>query len=128
MTHSPCAAVTYRASDGDRDLAMLLAIDPEQATLADAWERLTAAFGAIDPSSIEIEIPPAPPGRVGPPLRLRPGPARPLAGRPQPRHLLERFPIERKRSVVKKSRHLKTLERAIRLCRIELRSRRATPF
>jgi hypothetical protein len=56
MTHSPCAAVTYRASDGDRDLAMLLAIDPEQATLADAWQRLTAAFGAIDPSSIEIEI------------------------------------------------------------------------
>jgi hypothetical protein len=56
MTHSHCAAVTYRASDGDRDLAMLLAIDPEQATLADAWQRLTAAFGAIDPSSIEIEI------------------------------------------------------------------------
>ena len=54
MTHSPCAAVTYRASDGDRDLAMLLAIDPERATLADAWERLTAAFGAIDPASIEI--------------------------------------------------------------------------
>jgi hypothetical protein len=56
MTHCPCAAVTYRASDGDRDVAMLLAIDPERATLADAWERLTAAFGAVDPSSIEIEI------------------------------------------------------------------------
>ena len=56
MTHTPCAAVTYRASDGDRDLAMLLAIDPERATLADAWERLTAAFGEIDPASIEIEI------------------------------------------------------------------------
>ena len=56
MTHTPCAAVTYRASDGDRDLAMLLAIDPERATLADAWERLTAAFGEIDPSSIEIEV------------------------------------------------------------------------
>jgi hypothetical protein len=56
MTHSPCAAVTYRASDGDRDLAMLLAIDPARATLSDAWERLTAAFGTIDPTSIEIEI------------------------------------------------------------------------
>ena len=58
MSHTPCAAVTYRASDGDRDLAMLLAIDPERATLADAWERLTAAFGEIDPESIEIEIRP----------------------------------------------------------------------
>lgn len=58
MTTSQCAAVTYRASDGDRDLAMLLAIDPSRATLADAWERLTAAFGAVDPTSIEIEIRP----------------------------------------------------------------------
>ena len=66
MTHTPCAAVTYRASDGDRDLAMLLAIDPERATLADAWERLTAAFGEIDPSSIEIEVRSR---RVGPAAR-----------------------------------------------------------
>ena len=58
MSHTQCAAVTYRASDGDRDLAMLLAIDPERATLSDAWERLTAAFGEIDPESIEIEIRP----------------------------------------------------------------------
>ena len=58
MMQSPCAAVTYRASDVDRELAMLLAIDPERATLADAWERLTAAFGTIDPCSIEIEIRP----------------------------------------------------------------------
>ena len=91
MTHSPCAAVTYRATDGDRDLAMLLAIDPERATLADAWERLTAAFGAIDPSSIEIEIRQRRPAASVRQLRLRPGPAGPLAGRPQPRHLLERF-------------------------------------
>lgn len=56
MTNRPCAAVTYRASDGDRDLAMLLAIDPAEATLADAWARLTAAFGTVDPASIEIEI------------------------------------------------------------------------
>ena len=71
MTHNPCAAVTYRASDGDRDLAMLLAIDPERATLADAWERLTAAFGAIDPASIEIEIRERRPAREVGPARVR---------------------------------------------------------
>ncbi len=60
MTCSACAAVTYRASTGDRDLAMQLAIDPDKATLADAWERLTAAFGPVDPRSIEIEIRPRP--------------------------------------------------------------------
>lgn len=58
MNTSICAAVTYRASDGDRELAMQLAIAPEQATLEDAWRRLSAAFGAIDPRSIEIEIRP----------------------------------------------------------------------
>ena len=87
MSHTQCAAVTYRASDGDRDLAMLLAIDPERATLADAWERLTAAFGEIEPESIEIEIArAASPG--GAPLRLRPGPQGPVAGCPEPRRLL----------------------------------------
>ena len=68
MTHTTCAAVTYRASAGDRDLAMQLAIDPDKATLADAWTRLTAAFGAVDPSSIEIEIRPR---RLPAPTRLR---------------------------------------------------------
>jgi len=68
MNTSMCAAVTYRASDGDRDLAMQLAIAPEQATLEDAWRRLTAAFGPIDPRSIEIEIRPR---RLPPPARRR---------------------------------------------------------
>ena len=88
MTHTPCAAVTYRASDGDRDLAMLLAIDPERATLADAWERLTAAFGADRPREHRDRDPPAPRRPGGPPLRLRPGPHGPVAGCPQPRRLL----------------------------------------
>jgi hypothetical protein len=58
MTQRPCAAVTYRASAGDRDLAMQLAIDPARATMDDAWRRLTAVFGEIDPTTIEIEIRP----------------------------------------------------------------------
>jgi hypothetical protein len=59
MTHTACAAVTYRASAGDRDVAIQLAIAPDRATLGDAWARLTAAFGPIDPRTIEIEIRPA---------------------------------------------------------------------
>ena len=58
MPKRPCAAVTYRASAGDRDLAMQLAIDPDRATLDDAWRRLTDVFGEIDPKTIEIEIRP----------------------------------------------------------------------
>lgn len=60
MPNRSCAAVTYRASAGDRDLAMQLAIDPDRATLDDAWRRLTAVFGEIDPATIEIEIRPRP--------------------------------------------------------------------
>ena len=42
---------------------MQLAIAPERATLADAWMRLTEAFGAVDPRTIEIEIRPPRPRR-----------------------------------------------------------------
>jgi hypothetical protein len=59
MTHTVCAAVIYRAEAGDRDVAIELAIAPDHATLADAWKRLTEAFGPVDPRSIEIEIRPA---------------------------------------------------------------------
>jgi hypothetical protein len=59
MTHTVCAAVIYRAEAGDRDVAIELAIAPDRATLADAWKRLTEAFGPVDPRSIEIEIRPA---------------------------------------------------------------------
>ena len=92
MTHTACAAVTYRASAGDRDVAMQLAISPDRATLADAWKRLTAAFGAVDPRTIEIEIRPARTRRPAAssgrdPARVVPM-ARPLEI-PEPRRLLD---------------------------------------
>ena len=51
------AAVTYRCtlpSGSDRELRLRLR--PEAATLSDAWLRLTARFGDVDPTTIEIEI------------------------------------------------------------------------
>ena len=50
-------AVAYRATDANGDEAEIrLHLDPAAATLADAWERLTARFGRIDPRTIEIEL------------------------------------------------------------------------
>ena len=51
------AAVTYRCTlPTGRDAALELRLRPEAATLSDAWLRLTATFGEVDPRTIEIEI------------------------------------------------------------------------
>ena len=43
-------AVTYRAIDANgEDVEMQLCLEPSAATLADAWERLSALYGRIDP-------------------------------------------------------------------------------
>jgi len=50
-------AVTYRATDARGEEAEIrLHLEPAAATLADAWDRLTARFGPIDPRTIEIEL------------------------------------------------------------------------
>ena len=72
MTHTACAAVTYRAPAGDRDFAMQLAIAPDRATLADAWD---AADRGLRRRSIRApsRSRSARPGRPGgAPVRLRP--------------------------------------------------------
>ena len=80
--------------DGGRDVAIQLAIAPDRATLADAWMRLTEAFGAVDPRSIEIEIRPPRPRRpaAGAATAIRPGSCR-WRSRSEPRRLLGRFPL-----------------------------------
>lgn len=51
------ARVTYRATLPDgREAGLEFALAPEAATPADAWRRLTAVFGAIDVSTLEIEV------------------------------------------------------------------------
>ena len=51
------AAVTYRCTlPTGREGALSLRLRPEAATLSDAWLRLTARFGELDPRMIEIEI------------------------------------------------------------------------
>jgi hypothetical protein len=48
--------VTYRSSLKDgREVAMSLVLPPEGATVADAWRRLTAVHGWVDPLALEIE-------------------------------------------------------------------------
>ena len=63
-----CAAVTLRSPGGSKyrrryctlpsgsDRELRLRLRPEAATLSDAWLRLTARFGDVDPTTIEIEI------------------------------------------------------------------------
>ena len=55
--HVTLARVTYRAmlTDG-READLRLAMPSEAATVVDAWRRLSAAYGAVDPRSIEIEV------------------------------------------------------------------------
>lgn len=50
-------SVTYRAMRRCGDEAELrLTIDPRRATVADAWRRLSKAYGDADPRTLEIEI------------------------------------------------------------------------
>ena len=52
-----CTHVVYRAtSSAGRDLEIHLAIEPEAATVADAWSRLTGICPDVDPMSLEIEV------------------------------------------------------------------------
>jgi hypothetical protein len=52
-----CAEVTYRATAAEGHEAELrLFIDPDAATVADAWSRLTALYRGLDPRTLEIEI------------------------------------------------------------------------
>jgi hypothetical protein len=54
---SSFAQVTYRATGpGGREVEIQLIIDPSAACIADAWSRLTEAYPAVDPLSLEIEI------------------------------------------------------------------------
>jgi hypothetical protein len=56
LRHS-LAYVTYRGTLTDgREVDLRLAMPENEATVVDAWRRLTAAFGSIDPFSLEIEI------------------------------------------------------------------------
>ncbi len=51
------ARVTYRANRPDgREADLTLTMESERATVADAWRRLTEAFGQLDPMSLEIEV------------------------------------------------------------------------
>ncbi len=50
-------AVVYRANvAGGEEAVVRLTLDPAAATLADAWQRLTARYGWVDPRTIEIEL------------------------------------------------------------------------
>ena len=50
-------AVVYRATvAGRREGVIRLRTSADAATLADAWTRLSARYGRVDPASIEIEI------------------------------------------------------------------------
>jgi hypothetical protein len=56
-TEAAAFAVVYRATVADgREAELRLRTDPESATLADAWARLSACYGQVDPRSIEIEL------------------------------------------------------------------------
>ena len=51
------ASVTYRASiEGGREVELHVSLAPSSATVADAWARLSAAYSAVDPRSLEIEV------------------------------------------------------------------------
>jgi hypothetical protein len=50
------AHVTYRATSGGQEVEIHLTMDPSAASIADAWSRLTEAYPAVDPLSLEIEI------------------------------------------------------------------------
>ena len=66
------AAVTYRCTlPSGREGAISLRLRPEAATLADAWLRLTARFGDVDPRMIEIEIREGVPAATGAPADQR---------------------------------------------------------
>lgn len=66
------AAVTYRCTlAGGREGAISLRLRPEAATLSDAWLRLTARFGDVDPTTIEIEIREGVPEATGAPADQR---------------------------------------------------------
>jgi hypothetical protein len=54
---SAVCAVTYRGTIASGEEAEIrLTLDPAAATLADAWARLSARYGRVDPRSIEIEL------------------------------------------------------------------------
>jgi hypothetical protein len=56
LRHS-LANVTYRGTLTDgREVDLRLAMPETEATVVDAWLRLTTAFGSIDPFSLEIEV------------------------------------------------------------------------
>lgn len=56
LRHS-LAYVTYRATlTNGRDVELSLAMPETKATVVDAWRRLTATFGSIDPFSLEVEV------------------------------------------------------------------------
>ena len=51
------ASITYRAMcAGGQEVEIHLTIDPSAASIADAWSRLTGAYAAVDPMTLEIEI------------------------------------------------------------------------
>ncbi len=55
--HAGTCAVIYRGTMLDGGEGMVERRAPaEAATLVDAWERLSARFGPVDPRTIEIEI------------------------------------------------------------------------
>lgn len=56
LRHS-LAYVTYRATQTNgRDVELSLAMPELEATVVDAWRRLTAAFDSVDPFSLEVEV------------------------------------------------------------------------
>lgn len=76
------ADVTYRANrSGGGEAELRLALAPEAATVADAWARLSAAYGDVDPTSLEIEIREAA-RRVAPSPARKPAVTRPASRRP----------------------------------------------
>jgi hypothetical protein len=66
------AAVTYRCTlPNGREAEISLRLRPEAATLSDGWLRLTARFGAFDPTTMEIEIREGAPAATGAPADQR---------------------------------------------------------
>ena len=59
-TQATCAVIYRGTAANGREAEIRLRIDPGSATLADAWARLSALYGRVDPTSIEIEIREAP--------------------------------------------------------------------
>jgi hypothetical protein len=61
--------VTYRAAAaGGGDAAVRFVADPAQATMGDAWSRLSALYPGIDPMSLEIELRELQPGSAFQPI------------------------------------------------------------